>query len=100
MTPYPAFFCKIDDWLGGVMGRCVGQKETGPLHFNEYSYATESKDTMAASDHLESRSMPDSDVPAQHVSVTETIPCGLRYLLRVCLWGNIAPGTSATGPVF
>ncbi len=76
MTPYPAFFCKIDDWLGGVMGRCVGQKETGPLHFNEYSYATESKDTMVASDHLESRSMPDSDVPAQHVSVTETIPVG------------------------
>lgn len=24
-TPYPAFFCKIDDMLGGVMGRCVGQ---------------------------------------------------------------------------
>lgn len=26
MTPYPAFFCKVDDLLGGVMGRCVGQK--------------------------------------------------------------------------
>lgn len=25
MTPYPAFFCKIDDMLGGVMGRCIGQ---------------------------------------------------------------------------
>ncbi len=25
MTPYPAVFCKIDDWLGGLMGRCVGQ---------------------------------------------------------------------------
>ena len=25
MTPYPAIFCKIDDMLGGVMGRCVGQ---------------------------------------------------------------------------
>ena len=25
MMPYPAFFGKIDDWLGGVMGRCVGQ---------------------------------------------------------------------------
>ncbi len=24
-TPYPAIFCKIDDLLGGVMGRCVGQ---------------------------------------------------------------------------
>ena len=25
MTPYPAIFCRIDDMLGGVMGRCVGQ---------------------------------------------------------------------------
>ena len=24
-TPYPAVFCRIDDMLGGVMGRCVGQ---------------------------------------------------------------------------
>ena len=24
-TPYPRIFCKIDDMLGGVMGRCVGQ---------------------------------------------------------------------------
>ncbi len=31
MTPYPAFFCKIDDMLGGVMGRCVGQKEVSLL---------------------------------------------------------------------
>lgn len=36
MTPYPAFFCKVDDWLGGVMGRDIGQKETVPLHFTEY----------------------------------------------------------------
>ena len=27
MTPYPAIFCKIDDLLGGVMGRCIGQDE-------------------------------------------------------------------------
>lgn len=27
MTPYPWLFCKIDDLLGGVMGRCVGQDE-------------------------------------------------------------------------
>lgn len=26
MTPYPAIFCKIDDMLGGVMGRCIGQE--------------------------------------------------------------------------
>lgn len=31
MTPYPAFFCKVDDLLGGVMGRCVGQKEVSLL---------------------------------------------------------------------
>lgn len=32
MTPYPALFCKIDDMLGGVMGRCVGQDEISLLH--------------------------------------------------------------------
>ena len=31
-TPYPAVFCKIDDMLGGVMGRCVGQEEISLLH--------------------------------------------------------------------
>lgn len=31
-TPYPRLFCPIDDALGGVMGRCVGQKETSLLH--------------------------------------------------------------------
>jgi apolipoprotein N-acyltransferase len=24
-TPYPRIFCKLDDMLGGVMGRCIGQ---------------------------------------------------------------------------
>ena len=32
MTPYPAFFCKIDNMLGGVMGRCIGQDEVSLLH--------------------------------------------------------------------
>lgn len=32
MTPYPALFCKIDDMLGGVMGRCVGQEGISLLH--------------------------------------------------------------------
>ena len=41
MTPYPAIFCRIDDWLGGVMGRCIGQKEAAPLHFNEYTRASD-----------------------------------------------------------
>ena len=30
-TPYPAIFCKIDDMLGGVMGRCIGQDEVNLL---------------------------------------------------------------------
>ena len=31
-TPYPAIFCKIDDMLGGVMGRCIGQDEVTLLN--------------------------------------------------------------------
>ncbi len=31
-TPYPALFCKIDDLLGGVMGRCIGQEDISLLH--------------------------------------------------------------------
>ena len=34
-TPYPAIFCKIDDLLGGVMGRCVGQDEISLLHVKD-----------------------------------------------------------------
>ena len=34
-TPYPAIFCKIDDMLGGVMGRCVGQDEVTLLHASD-----------------------------------------------------------------
>lgn len=35
MTPYPAVFCKIDDMLGGVMGRCVGQDSISVLHVRD-----------------------------------------------------------------
>ena len=31
-TPYPALFCRIDDMLGGVMGRCIGQDSISVLH--------------------------------------------------------------------
>ncbi len=31
-TPYPRIFCPIDNMLGGVMGRCVGQDEISLLH--------------------------------------------------------------------
>ncbi len=32
MTPYPKFFTKVDDLLGGVMGRNVGQEQVSLLH--------------------------------------------------------------------
>ena len=31
-TPYPEIFCRIDNMLGGVMGRCVGQEEISLLN--------------------------------------------------------------------
>ena len=34
MTPYPAFFRPIDDKLGGVMGRCIGDGKAATLEFN------------------------------------------------------------------
>ena len=39
-TPYPAIFCKIDDMLGGIMGRCVGQDEISLLHVRENELGT------------------------------------------------------------
>ena len=40
-TPYPRIFCRIDDMLGGVMGRCVGQDEVTLLNVKD----TEGKKT-------------------------------------------------------
>ena len=34
-TPYPAIFCRLDDMLGGVMGRCVGQDGISLLHASD-----------------------------------------------------------------
>ncbi|MBQ6287458.1 MAG: apolipoprotein N-acyltransferase [Bacteroidales bacterium] len=34
MTPYPAFFRPIDDMLGGVMGRCIGDGKASSLVFH------------------------------------------------------------------
>lgn len=34
LMPWPKFFSKIDDKLGGVMGRCVGQEETTCLKYH------------------------------------------------------------------
>lgn len=39
-TPYPGLFCKIDDMLGGVMGRCIGQDEISLLNVQ---YTSEGK---------------------------------------------------------
>ncbi|MBR6054284.1 MAG: apolipoprotein N-acyltransferase [Bacteroidales bacterium] len=33
MMPYPGFFRHIDEWLGGVMGRDIGQDSVSLLHF-------------------------------------------------------------------
>ena len=33
LTPYPKVFVPIDDKLGGVMGRCIGQKEISCLNY-------------------------------------------------------------------
>jgi len=35
LTPFPKIFVPIDDALGGVMGRCTGQKEAGVLCFGD-----------------------------------------------------------------
>ena len=34
--PYPRIFAPLDDKLGGVMGRCIGQGEPSVLHVNLY----------------------------------------------------------------
>lgn len=36
--PWPAVFSKIDDMLGGVMGRCEGQDEVSLLHFHDIPF--------------------------------------------------------------
>lgn len=36
LTPYPALFTRIDDKLGGVMGRCEGQEEVSLLNVATY----------------------------------------------------------------
>ena len=34
LTPYPKLFVPLDDKLGGVMGRCIAQKEISCLHLS------------------------------------------------------------------
>jgi len=35
LTPYPEIFVPIDDKLGGVMGRCIGQEKPSLLYVND-----------------------------------------------------------------
>ena len=35
LTPFPKIFVPIDNQLGGVMGRCIGQPEVSLLHFGD-----------------------------------------------------------------
>lgn len=46
MMPYPAVFRHVDEWLGGVMGREVGQKEASNLNFYEYDDSGSVKRTI------------------------------------------------------
>ena len=34
--PYPKILRPVDDLLGGVMGRCLGQKEVSVMHYQEF----------------------------------------------------------------
>ena len=50
MTPYPKFFVPIDNKLGGLMGRCIGQKEISCLHYKDCGAAAgEPSEAAAAS---------------------------------------------------
>ena len=53
MTPYPKVFVPIDNMLGGVMGRCIGQKDISCLHYTGEVEATGAA-SGAASDALDS----------------------------------------------
>lgn len=47
-TPYPALFRHVDEWLGGVMGRCSGQPEVSNLVFREYAPVASAAPAAAA----------------------------------------------------
>ena len=75
MTPYPAFFCKVDDLLGGVMGRCVGQDSITVLHCVTYG-SRPAADSVDVSGQTAGTSAA-GDAPAGNVSyVAESIPVG------------------------
>ena len=48
MTPYPKFFVPIDNKLGGLMGRCIGQKEISCLHYKDCGAAAGEPSEAAA----------------------------------------------------
>ena len=74
-TPYPAFFCKVDDLLGGVMGRCVGQDSITVLHCVTYG-SRPAADSVDVSGQTAGTSAA-GDAPAGNVSyVAESVPVG------------------------
>ena len=61
MTPYPKFFVPIDNKLGGLMGRCIGQKEISCLHYREGGESAKaglSHDSLTAGAELSAASVP------------------------------------------
>ena len=61
MTPYPKFFVPIDNKLGGLMGRCIGQKEISCLHYiagGESAKAGLSHDSLTAGAELSAAAVP------------------------------------------
>ena len=75
MTPYPAFFCKVDDLLGGVMGRCVGQDSITALHCVTYG-SRPAADSVDVSGRTAGTSAA-GDATAGNVSyVAESVPVG------------------------
>ena len=61
MTPYPKFFVPIDNKLGGLMGRCIGQKEISCLHYREGGESAKaglSHDSLTAGAELSAAAVP------------------------------------------
>lgn len=73
-TPYPALFRHVDEWLGGVMGRCIGQPGVSNLIFREYVpvAAVAPVDSVAAS--AAGAAAPAVSVAASAAGATAAIP--------------------------
>lgn len=88
-TPYPAIFCRIDDWLGGVMGRCIGQGDISLLHCVGTPRHTDSAGTSVAGD------LHDDGTVGVH-AIPETIPVGCAICYE-SVYGEYYTGYVAKG---